>query len=72
VVPRVLATRNPSTLVEGALLSTALEELATVSYEIGQAFGITDKSCTRGPQSHIVIGNQIANRCGIHQRKMTK
>jgi hypothetical protein len=58
--------------VEGALLSTALEELATVSYEIGQAFEIMDESCTRGPRSHLVIGNQIANRCRIRRRKMTK
>jgi hypothetical protein len=58
--------------MEGALLSMALEELANVSYKTGQAFEITDESCTRGPQSHIVIGNQIANRCRIHQRKMTK
>jgi hypothetical protein len=46
-----------NSLVEGALLSMALEELATVSYETGQAFEITDKSCTRGPWSYIVIGN---------------
>jgi hypothetical protein len=58
--------------VEGALLSMALEELATVSYETGQEFGIMDESCTRGPRSHIVIGNQIANRCRIRQRKMAK
>jgi hypothetical protein len=45
--------------VEGALLSTALEELATVLYKIGQAFESTDESCTRGLQSCIVIGNQI-------------
>jgi hypothetical protein len=58
--------------MEGALLSTTLEELATVSYETGQAFEITDESCTTGLQSHIVIGNQITNRCRIRQRKMTK
>jgi hypothetical protein len=58
--------------MEGALLSTVLEELATVSYETGQAFEITDESCTEGPRSHIVIGNQIANRCRIRRRKMTK
>jgi hypothetical protein len=58
--------------MEGALLSTALEELATVSYETGQAFEITDDYCTRGSQSCIVIGNQTANRCRIHRRKMTK
>jgi hypothetical protein len=58
--------------MEGALLSTALEELATISYEAGQAFEITDESYTRGPRSHIVIGNQIANRCRIRQRKVTK
>jgi hypothetical protein len=58
--------------VEGALLSTALEELATVSYETGQAFEITEESCTRGPRSYIVIGNQTANICRIRQRKMTK
>jgi hypothetical protein len=61
-----------NSLVEGALLSTALEELATVSYETGQAFEITDESYTGGPRSHIVIGNQIANRCRIRRRKMTK
>jgi hypothetical protein len=58
--------------MEGALLSKALEELVTVSYETGQAFEITDESCTRGPRSHIVIGNQTANRCRIRRRKMTK
>jgi hypothetical protein len=58
--------------VEGALLSTTLEELATVSYETGQAFEITDESGIRGPRSYIVIGNQTANICRICQRKMTK
>jgi hypothetical protein len=58
--------------VEGALLSIELEELATVSYETGQAFGITDEFCIGGPRSHIVIGNQIANKCRIRQRKMEK
>jgi hypothetical protein len=58
--------------MEGALLSTTLEELATISYETGQAFEITDESCTRGPWSYIVIGNQTANICGIRQRKMPK
>jgi hypothetical protein len=61
-----------NSLAEGALLSTALEELATVSYKIGQAFEITDESCTRGLQSHIAIGNQMTDRCRIRQRKMTK
>jgi hypothetical protein len=58
--------------MEGALLSTALEELATVSYETGQAFKITDESCTRDLRSHIVIGYQITNRCRIRQRKITE
>jgi hypothetical protein len=44
--------------VEGALLSTTLEELATVSYETGQAFEITDKSCIGGPRSYIVVGTR--------------
>jgi hypothetical protein len=51
--------------MEGALLSTALEELATVSYKIGQALEIMDESYTRGLWSHIVIGNQITSRYGI-------
>jgi hypothetical protein len=58
--------------MEGALLSMALEELATVSYETGQALETTDEPCTGSPRSHAVIGNQTANRCKIHQRKMTK
>jgi hypothetical protein len=58
--------------VEGALLSTVLEELATVSYETGQALETTDEPCTGGPWSHTVIGNQTANRYKIHQRKITK
>jgi hypothetical protein len=49
-----------NSLMEGALLSMALEELATVSYEIGQAFESADESCTRGLQSRIVIGNQVS------------
>jgi hypothetical protein len=35
-----------SSLVEGTLLSTTWEELATVSYEIGQASGPVDVPCT--------------------------
>jgi hypothetical protein len=58
--------------MEGALLSAALEELANVSYEIGQAFEITDESCTRGLRSHIVIDNQRTSRCRKCQRKMVK
>jgi hypothetical protein len=58
--------------MEGALLSMVLEELATVSYETGQALETMDEPCTGGPRSHEVIGNQTANRCKIHRRKMTK
>jgi hypothetical protein len=58
--------------MEGALLLTALEELATVSYETGQALEITEESCTRGLWSHIVIGNQITSRYIICQRRLTK
>jgi hypothetical protein len=35
-----------SSLMEGARLSTAREELPTVSYEIGQASEPTDEPCT--------------------------
>jgi hypothetical protein len=48
--------------MEGALLSTALEELATISYETGQALETTDEPYTGGPRSHKVIGNQAAKK----------
>jgi hypothetical protein len=61
-----------NSLEEAALLSATLEVLATVSYETGQALGITDESCTRGLWSHIVIGNQITRRYRIFQRRTIK
>jgi hypothetical protein len=36
--------------MEGALLSTMREELATVSYETGKTSGPVDEPCTGGPQ----------------------
>jgi hypothetical protein len=71
-VLKLVAQVKESSLVEGALLSTAQEELATVSYEIGQASGPADEPCTGGPQSQAVIGNQDANKCRIHRGKVTK
>jgi preprotein translocase subunit SecG len=61
-----------NSLDEGALLSMAPEVLATVSYGTGQAVEIMDESCTRGLESHIVIGNQITSRHSIFQRRMTE
>jgi hypothetical protein len=58
--------------VEGALLSTVREELATISYETGQASGPVDEPCTGGPQSQAVIGNQDTNKCKIHRGKVIK
>jgi hypothetical protein len=58
--------------MEGALLSTAREELATVSYKIGQASGPVDEPCIGGPQSQAIIGNQDTNKRKIHGRKVTK